>query len=188
MKLSNRLRELRKEKKLTQKELAEALDIPYRTLLNWELDKRMPTYENMIKLQDFFNVSGAYLRGETDQRTPMNRYEDSEIMNTIDENISMMLSNISKLINKENESMRDLYYVLLVEIQRLFNYDYEIQSYMLDTIIKSAYATSRLTDIALSIKKDSNEENDLRYYKVLEKETNKIHDSLESIISYIDYD
>ena len=32
----NRLKELRKEKKLTQKELAEETDIPYRTLQRWE--------------------------------------------------------------------------------------------------------------------------------------------------------
>lgn len=70
MELHERLKQLRKEKKLTQKELAIALNIPYRTLLNWELNTRKPSYENMIKMQEFFNVSGAYLRGR-------NRYKRS---------------------------------------------------------------------------------------------------------------
>lgn len=35
----NRLKELRKAKKLTQQELAEKTDIPYRTLQRWENGK-----------------------------------------------------------------------------------------------------------------------------------------------------
>ena len=35
----NRLKELRQAKKLTQQELAEKTDIPYRTLQRWENEK-----------------------------------------------------------------------------------------------------------------------------------------------------
>lgn len=187
MQFKDRLKELRTASHLTQKELAENIGLSTITIRSYESGRRIPNSDALIKLEKYFNVSGAYLRGETDQRIPMNRWEDSEIINSIDESIAIMLSNISKLIVKEREPVRDMYYVLLVEIQRLFQYDEEIQSFMVDSITHCAYAISRLTDTALSIKEDAMED-DSRYYSILEKETNKINESLGSIISYINYD
>lgn len=56
-----RLKELRKEKKLTQKELAEETDIPYRTLQRWENGESQIKPEKAEKLADFFGVSVGYL-------------------------------------------------------------------------------------------------------------------------------
>lgn len=62
----NRLKELRKEKKLTQKELAEETDIPYRTLQRWENGESQIKPEKAEKLADFFGVSVGYLLGYDD--------------------------------------------------------------------------------------------------------------------------
>lgn len=62
----NRLKELRKEKKLTQKELAEETDIPYRTLQNWENGESQIKPEKAEKLANFFGVSIAHLLGYED--------------------------------------------------------------------------------------------------------------------------
>jgi transcriptional regulator with XRE-family HTH domain len=61
-----RLKELRKEKKLTQKELAEETDIPYRTLQRWENGESQIKPEKAEKLADFFGVSVGYLLGYDD--------------------------------------------------------------------------------------------------------------------------
>lgn len=62
----NRLKELRKEKKLTQKELAEETDIPYRTLQRWEKGGNNIKPEKAKKLADYFGVSVPYLLGYDD--------------------------------------------------------------------------------------------------------------------------
>ncbi len=62
----NRLKELRKEKKLTQKELAEETDIPYRTLQRWEKGENNIKPEKTKKLADYFGVSVPYLLGYDD--------------------------------------------------------------------------------------------------------------------------
>lgn len=67
-KISKRIKLLRKEKGMTQVELAEDLGIPCKTLINWEVGERKPNYENMLLLAKYFNVSCAYIRCETDER------------------------------------------------------------------------------------------------------------------------
>ncbi len=62
----NRLKELRKEKKLTQKELAEETDIPYRTLQRWENGETDIKSDKAQQLADFLGVTPAYLLGYSD--------------------------------------------------------------------------------------------------------------------------
>lgn len=62
----NRLKELRKEKKLTQKELAKILGISKRTLAYWEKGESQIKTEKAEKLADFFGVNTAYLLGYSD--------------------------------------------------------------------------------------------------------------------------
>ncbi|VTS14036.1 transcriptional regulator [Streptococcus pseudoporcinus] len=62
----NRIKELRKEKKLTQKALAEKLKIPYRTIQNWENEDVQIKPDKAKQLADYFNVTIAYLLGYSD--------------------------------------------------------------------------------------------------------------------------
>ena len=59
----NIMRKLRKERKLTQKELAEKLGIGESTYCGYENFSREPSYELLIKIADFFGVSLDYLLG-----------------------------------------------------------------------------------------------------------------------------
>lgn len=61
--LNVNLKRLRKSLKLTQEQLAEALNIPYRTLLNWELGGREPSARNLCMLSQYFNVHPIDLMG-----------------------------------------------------------------------------------------------------------------------------
>lgn len=54
---SERLKTLRKEKKLTQKELAEQIGISQKSYSHWESGKNEPSLENLIKLADLLEVS-----------------------------------------------------------------------------------------------------------------------------------
>ena len=58
---SERLKELRKEKRLSQAQLAKELDVSDATVAMWEIDKRMPSIEIAVALGKFFDVSLDYL-------------------------------------------------------------------------------------------------------------------------------
>lgn len=62
----NRLKELRKSKKLTQIELADEIKIPYRTLQRWENEETQIKKDKAKQLADFFGVSEGYLLGYND--------------------------------------------------------------------------------------------------------------------------
>ena len=59
----NRLKELRKEKKLTQKEMAEELEVPYRSYQRWENGEVQIKKENLEKLSKYFGISIPNLLG-----------------------------------------------------------------------------------------------------------------------------
>ena len=61
--LGQRLKELRAEKKLTQKEVAEYLRISSVTYLRYEKEQREPSLELLAELAIFFGVSTDYLLG-----------------------------------------------------------------------------------------------------------------------------
>lgn len=66
--LAERLRELRKEKGLSQIQLATYCDITENTYQNYELMAREPKLEILIRIADFHKVSLDYLVGRTDKR------------------------------------------------------------------------------------------------------------------------
>ena len=61
-----RLKELRLEKELSQKALAEQIEQAQSTINYWENDKKEPTISGLRKLCDYFDVSADYLIGRTD--------------------------------------------------------------------------------------------------------------------------
>ena len=62
----NRLRQVRKQKEITLKEVAEDIGIADNTLQKYETEKREPKKETWIKLADYYCVPVAYLMGLPD--------------------------------------------------------------------------------------------------------------------------
>lgn len=56
-KVGNFLKELRKEKKLTQEQLAEQLNVSARTVSRWETGSNMPDISLLVELAEFYDVS-----------------------------------------------------------------------------------------------------------------------------------
>lgn len=67
-KFSERLKQLRKERKLTQNEMAEICGLKPRGYQEYEYEKGYPTVPGLIFLADFFGVSTDYLLGRSDKR------------------------------------------------------------------------------------------------------------------------
>ena len=68
-KFSERLRELRKERGLKQKEMAEICRLKIRSYQQYEYAENYPTVPGLVFLADYFNVSLDYLMGRKDERT-----------------------------------------------------------------------------------------------------------------------
>lgn len=66
----SRLKELRKEKGLTQIELAKLLNVSDRSVGFYETGERDPDTETLTKLANYFDVSIDYLLGRSDIRKP----------------------------------------------------------------------------------------------------------------------
>lgn len=60
------LKELRKSRGITQKQLALAISASERGIQQYELGERKPTYDMLIALADYFNISLDYLVGRSD--------------------------------------------------------------------------------------------------------------------------
>lgn len=66
MEFSDRLRELRKEKHLTQKELAQYLGLTANSICEWENHRSEPSISSLIKMSVLFETSIGYLIGSED--------------------------------------------------------------------------------------------------------------------------
>lgn len=65
-----RLKQLREQKNMLQKDLAEILNNTQQTISLYESGKREPDYETLKNIASYFNVSIDYLLGHTDDPSP----------------------------------------------------------------------------------------------------------------------
>ena len=63
---AERIAELRRERKMTQSQLAEKLGVSRSCIANWERHIREPNAADICSLASFFNVSTEYICGRTD--------------------------------------------------------------------------------------------------------------------------
>ncbi len=66
MQFSQRLRELRKEQKLTQAQLATVLNYGYTAIANYESGRNEPCMRDFVKLVNVLNTNADYLLGNSD--------------------------------------------------------------------------------------------------------------------------
>ena len=61
-----RLRELRYEKKLSQRALAEILGVTQKDISRYELEQIEPNIGMIVKICDYFEITADFLLGRTD--------------------------------------------------------------------------------------------------------------------------
>lgn len=100
-KIGKRIAFFRKEKGITQKELANLLYISYQAVSKWELGKSLPTVEMLYEISNLLDVSVDALLNENERKNRSISYLDSGLnseklralkekilkLNTVDENI-----------------------------------------------------------------------------------------------------
>lgn len=70
MTLGERIKQLRKQKGLTQVDLANQLDVTKGTVSTWETNSRKPSFETLEQMCEMFRVSMDYLMGRSDDAIP----------------------------------------------------------------------------------------------------------------------
>jgi transcriptional regulator with XRE-family HTH domain len=65
-KFAERLKELRTKTSVTQKNLAELLDVTIRTIVYYEKGEREPSIDKLLILARYFGVTVDYLVGNSD--------------------------------------------------------------------------------------------------------------------------
>lgn len=94
-KIGGFLKELRREKGITQEQLAEALHVSSRTISRWETGSNMPDISILVDLADYYDVSiPELINGERKSET-MNE-EEREIARTMSDYATTEKENIFK--------------------------------------------------------------------------------------------
>lgn len=80
MNMGDKLKSLRLEKKLTQKQVADRIGLAISAVSSYESGSRYPSYEVLVQLARIFHVTTDYLLGMTDKRSiDVTGLDDSEI-------------------------------------------------------------------------------------------------------------
>lgn len=78
--MGDKLKTLRIEKKLTQKQVADRIGLAISAVSSYESGTRYPSYDTLVKLTRIFHVSTDYLLGITDKRNvDVSGLEEDEI-------------------------------------------------------------------------------------------------------------
>lgn len=122
---AEKLKTLREAKGLTQKGLAEILNVAQGAVAMWETGKRTPDLEMVKKIAAFFNVSTDYLTGESKYKNiqevknfswgPDDEYFDAafdfaKFLEPIRDIQDISLSELGKVIGKTGEQMQEIEY------------------------------------------------------------------------------
>ena len=104
--INSRIKELRKEKSLSQEKLAKKLGVSRSTVSMWEIEQSEPDIELLIKLSSVFDCSLDYLTGKSNIKKEPSEKEEL----TADE---------QKLLKSFRELNEEGQYILLSQAEAL---------------------------------------------------------------------
>lgn len=105
---STRLIALRKERQMTQADLAKAIHKTRSTVSGYETEGKEPDYEMLCSLAEYFGVSTDYLLGRADTRT----HSEAVFINDT-KNFKKHYDGLPPLVKQTVAKMYDSFYVLL---------------------------------------------------------------------------
>lgn len=94
--MGEKLKSLRIEKKLTQKQVADRIGLAISAVSSYESGTRYPSYDVLVKLARIFHVSTDYLLGMTDTR-------NVDVTGLNDNEIELVSQLVDMLRSKNND-------------------------------------------------------------------------------------
>lgn len=119
----NRLKELRKKNKTTQKEIANLLGVSEMTISRWEKETELSIkHEYINKLSDYFNVSIGYLLGYEDDNSfvssvvnEVDLLDPDDNTNKLNSDLKNKINLVKNLINEEQSDREEDYRKTIVK-------------------------------------------------------------------------
>ena len=94
--MGEKLKSLRIEKNLTQKQVADRIGLAISAVSSYESGSRYPSYDVLVRLAHIFHVSTDYLLGMTDKR-------NVDVTGLSDDEIELVSQLVDMLRNKNND-------------------------------------------------------------------------------------
>lgn len=108
--LTDRLKTLREQKGLTRKEVSEAVGLESSTYGKYEKGQRQPSYQILLALAEFYNVSVDYLTGYSPSSKAVSQEHLTNVNNRIKEelgeNVKVMFHDINSFDDDEMEQLK----------------------------------------------------------------------------------
>lgn len=111
MTFGERLYELRKQKNISQEELAELLDVSRQSISKWENDKAYPEMTRLLFMSDYFEVSLDYLMRGVEKHDNTEKTTSSYKAENM---LSVWNTFISNLTGPQRKLMMVLYVLLIL--------------------------------------------------------------------------
>jgi transcriptional regulator with XRE-family HTH domain len=96
------LAELRQDRKMTQKDLAQAMFVTVGTISNYENGVHYPDVEKLISLADYFNVTTDYLLGRCKANVSPDVFDESIIG---EKTMGQLVNDIRNLSRSRRQSL-----------------------------------------------------------------------------------
>ena len=130
---SNRFRQLKEESNLTLKDLSEELGISVPNL-SYYMKGREPSYDILISIADYFNVTTDWLIGRTDAKNASQESLYEQVENTLDLKDNQKLfgdskANFLKCQNTLYRTMENLYMLFM-----FYSYNPSLSNYLSEQI------------------------------------------------------
>lgn len=120
--MAQRIKELRKSQNLTQAQLAQRIGLKETAIRSYENGLREPNSKAMVALEEYFNVSGAFLRGETDIKETLSDKEQNQLVTQLSkDDLSDFLKRIQKGIRAVSDDELEFTDGLLIELYHALN-------------------------------------------------------------------
>lgn len=109
MTFSDRLKELREEKKLSQREIAKIFHISQPSVYKWESEGVIPRQDILMEMCNFFDCTLDYLFGRTDMRNEEQKKYNATVIGRggqkqvieLDEEDILFLKSLRKAVDKK---------------------------------------------------------------------------------------
>lgn len=139
--MGQRIQELRRAEGLTQDQLAKKIGVSMAAIRNYENGLREPNSKAMAALERYFNVSGEYLRGETDQRDLM-KWDDPDVMDAVCQSLPEQVAALNDILQGCPAQEQKLAFDILVQLRYVLR---------LEDASKKMTALSMLHDVAVAV-------------------------------------
>lgn len=196
---SNRLKELRTSKGLTQRELGSFLNVTQNAIFNWETGRTEPSAETIERIANYFKVSPAYLMGWGEHKSLNNIIADNTAryrtqLNTSQEALAKYVGISTDAIRqietgKVMPSPSELLKIsegLMITVNQLLDMPGETvaeanERYIHDTFLRSGYYIFKLTSGCGDEYWISNEE---AFYRIEKTILDKLMESIDSYSTF----